>query len=310
MRLRTVRTTALLALAAAVLAAPAASAGKRTSSSVLTASGGLLTYVNDFVATIPGRDSGGYDVPTAAQVATFTGAVDKVLAGDLNGAASTLEPLKYTVVRFTDTVTGRTAVLLRERKVDGRYLHGWGLYAFGPAGSSVVVEVAHPVADANTEDVGVQAFREADAAALLVAGAHRYANGDGADAEADVAHRTDSVFDAVHRRLVHADLRVLQPHGFGEATHELVGHEVVVSNGGAPTVTTGSAWSALSAAGFVSCLYDGAQQCWQLGATRNVQGAQTRTAGGEFVHVESYTPIRTDSTRRDLLATTVAGVLQ
>ncbi len=301
-----------VALTAVLVTPTAATAGKppKTSAGVKTASGELQSYVDDFVAEIPGRDSGGYDVPTTTEVQTFTKAVDQVLANDLSGAAVNLDPLKYDVVKYTDTATNRVVVLLRERKVDGRYPHAWGLYGFGRASSPLVVEVPHPVADAETENVGVQAFRHADARALFVAGAHRYANGTGDSAEADMAHRTESVFDAVHRRLLTAGVRVMQPHGFGETTHDAVGHDVVVSNGAVPTATTTAVATALTAAGYSTCLYDGDSLCWQLGATNNVQGTSTREAAGEFAHVESYTPIRTDTARRDLLARTVAGVLQ
>ena len=51
--------------------------------------------------------------------------------------------------------------------------------------AALLVEVTHPVHDVNTPQVGVQAFREGRAAALLVAGTHRYANRDGSS---DVAH--------------------------------------------------------------------------------------------------------------------------
>ena len=305
------RSTLTLALAALVVAAPAAHAGKKPApvTTVKTASGDLQTYVDEFVAGIPGRDSGGYDAPTSTERQTFMSAVESVLSQNLQQAATTLDPLRYDVVRYTDTATGREAVLLRERKVDGKYPNAWGLYAFANNASGLIVEVPHPVADVNTEDVGVQAFRAADARAVLLAGAHRYANG--ADpAPADMAHNTDSVFDAVHRRLLASGVRVLQPHGFGEHTRSLVGHDVVVSDGSSETSSVVVAVaSALTGEGFSTCLYDGAL-CWQLGATTNVQGTSTRAAGAHFAHVESYTAIRTDSAQRDKMARTVAGVLK
>ncbi len=301
-------TALALSLSALLVLAPAAVAGKKTTGpTVKIASGGLQTYVDEFVAGIPGKDSNGYDLPTTTEVAAFTGAVDAVLGNDLQRAADALDSLHYDVVRYTDTVTGRESVLLRERKVDRRYPHAWGLYVFARNASGLVVEVPHPVADMNTENIGVQSFRAADAAGLLVAGAHRYANPEN---EADMAHRTDSVFDAVHRRLLTTGGRVLQPHGFGEATREAVGHDVVVSDGTAtpPPIVIETA-AALTGQGFLTCLYTGTV-CWELAATKNVQGASTREFGAHFAHVESYTAIRTDSALRDRLAHTVAGVLK
>ncbi len=46
-----------------------------------------------------------------------------------------------------------------------------------------------------------------------------------------------------------------------------------------------------------SCLYRSAG-CRQLGGTQNVQGDDTRDAGGEFVHVELALALRTDPAAR------------
>jgi hypothetical protein len=68
------------------------------------------------------------------------------------------------------------------------------MYIFSPgATSDTTIEVAHPVADWNTEDMSAEVFRVANAEDLFVAGAHRDAN---ADESADVAHASKSVFHA------------------------------------------------------------------------------------------------------------------
>lgn len=320
-RTRLVGALAGLLLLGAPLASTSVAASDELTARTLvkTASGNLETYVDNFVAGFPGVNSYGYVAPTSTERATFTRGVDQVLLGDYPSAASTLDPLKYDVVRYTDTAVypNRTVTLLRERRVDGKYTHGWGLYAFGRSGSRVVVEVPHPRADLYTEKVGVLAFRRADAKALYVAGTHRYANGEQgplddmghADAPADMAHVTDSIFHAVHNRLLASNLRVFQPHGFGnEGYADADYHEVVVSAGATPTAFT---YDVAAATGrhFRTCVSTGPSVCYFF-ASHNEQGKTTRAAGGEFIHVEAYRPIRDDATLRTTLAHSVADVLE
>lgn len=270
-----------------------------------SASGDLQAYVNAFVAKNPGRNSGTYDVPSFGERAAMADAWRALVAGDLQAAANIAGPLGYSVVRYTDSATGRVARILVERNTaGGTWVHGWGLYAWSAApGSPLLVEVAHPIADVDTEDIGVVAFRRAGARALFVAGAHRDANADGS---ADVAHRADTVFDAVHDASLASGLRVLQPHGFADST---LPNEAVVSRGDAPTPVTRGVEAALDSALFDACLYDGST-CSELGATTNVQGGSARAGGAEFVHVEVARRVRADATRRDHLATVVADSLR
>lgn len=270
-----------------------------------SASGDLQAYVNAFVAKNPGRDSGKYDVPSFAERAAMADAWRAVVAGDLQAAANIAGPLGYSVVRYTDSATGRVARILVERNTaGGTWVHGWGLYAWSAASAApVLVQVAHPVADVDTEDIGVVAFRRAGARALFVAGAHRDANADGS---ADVAHRADTVFDTVHDASLGSGIRVLQPHGFADST---LPNDAVVSRGDAPSQLTHSVEAALDAALFDACLYDGTA-CSELGATTNVQGASARAGGAEFVHVEVARRVRADVARRDHLAVVVADSLR
>lgn len=271
----------------------------------ISAAGDLQAYVDVYVARNPGRDSGTYDVPSVAERAAIADAWRAMVAGDLQAAATIVGPLGYGVVRYTDSATGRVARMLAEQNTaGGTWVHGWGLYAWSAAsGAPLLVQVAHPVADVDTEDIGVVAFRRADAQALFVAGAHRYANADGS---ADVAHRTDTVFDAVHDASLASGLRVLQPHGFADST---LPNDAVVSRGAAPSSLTQRVETALDSALFDACLYDGTA-CSELGATTNVQGASARESGAEFVHVEVARRVRADVARRDQMATVVADSLR
>lgn len=269
-----------------------------------TGHGDLRRLVLDFAAQVPAANSEGYAGPSRDQRATFLLALAAARAGDLDAAADRLRPLGRQLVRYVDAGTGRTAVLLADPPGGGG--RGWGLYAVVPGSpSAVVVQVPHPVADRHTEEVGVDMFRSADASALLVAGANRDADRDGA---ADVAHNEDSIFEAVSAALVVRGSRVVQPHGFSETGHPTYG-DAVVSAGVAPASSLVRAVAdALVAAGFRTCLYDG-RTCRSLAATRNVQGRSTRAAGGEFVHLEIADAVRADDGRRRQLAETVAAVL-
>ena len=270
---------------------------------VLVEAGDLRATVEDLAATMPGRDSGGYDVPTSSERSAMAAAWDAVEAGDLGRAASLVNPLAYDVVRYTDTVTGRTSVVLRERRnADGSWPHAWGLYVrTSGSRSRLVVEAPHPKADVNSESMALDAFRSRNAVALMVAGAHRDANPDGS---ADVAHRTDSVFEVVHRAALTPSSRVYSAHGFADAT--LPGIEAVVSRGASPSGATVKVSDAVAAAGFARCLYDGTR-CKDLAGTTNVQGQSTRSAGADFVHVEVNRTVRDDPARRRRLAETVAA---
>jgi hypothetical protein len=234
-------------------------------------------------------------------------AFNAIEAGKLSRAASLAGPLKYDVVRYEDTSTGRMYVMLSERQnADGSWPHAWGMYIFSPeATSDTTIEVAHPVADWNTEDVGAEVFREANAEDLFVAGAHRDAN---ADESADVAHASKSVFQAIHKAAIEPATKVFQPHGFSQADHPDYGEAVVSAGTAPPTQLAQNVHSDLRNAGFDARLYDGVSYS-DLGATTNVQGISTRAIGADFVHVEAIKPIRDDDTRRSLFSKTVAGAL-
>jgi hypothetical protein len=170
------------------------------------------------------------------------------------------------------------------------------------------VEVAHPVADWNTEDVGVETFREANAEDLFIAGAHRAANSNGS---ADVAHAQTSVFQGIHDAAIEPPTNVFQPHGFDKAKHPNCGEAVVSAGRTPPTQLAREVHSALRNAGFDALLYNG-RVCPALGATTNVQGKSTRAIGADFLHVESIKDIRDDMPpgTRLRFSSTIAGKIR
>jgi hypothetical protein len=273
----------------------------------------LEDLVVDFVDTIPGRDSEGMTLPTDEEARRFIQGVRAARDGDPGRAAELVDPLAYDVRTVVDSVTRRRLYVFEERRSDaGDWPHGWGMYVIAAEPSRpLVVEVSHPVYDINTPQVGVAAFRHGDAFGLLVAGTHRYANADGSS---DVAHDDRTMFAEVNRALVRRAQTVLQPHGFDEggsarSTGDTGEADVVVSAGteSSPPVVD-AVTDALRGRGFTVCEYNG-DQCTDLGATRNVEGAWCREAGATFVHLELDREIRDDPSKRDLAARTVVDTL-
>jgi hypothetical protein len=268
------------------------------------ASGDLLTRVDELVRSMPGPDSNSYDPPTRDEASALARAFDAMREGDLDEAAGLAASLGFTVQPFTDTATGHRLLIMAERRpADGSSPHGWGLFAWSPASTShLVVEVAHPLDDIDTPPVGVQTFRLANAQALLVAGASRFA---GVEGTADAAHAPGTPFDAVHRALLARGVVVFQPHGFESDQHPDYGDIVVSSGVFPPEPLARSVASALAHDRFTVCLYDG-EHCSALGGTTNVQGASVREAGGHFLHIEMAASVRASPRLRNEVARAVA----
>lgn len=271
--------------------------------------GSLPALVERFADDIPGPDSGGYEVPAAGDAAAIAQAMKAIQEGRIEDAADLAAPLGYEVVRFEEVPTGRHLILLAEhRESSNEDSRGWGLFVYSPAAASTaLIEVPHPVADLASEDVGVRTFLAADAQALLIAGANREADDGG---QADVAHRADSVFEAVHRELLGTVPTVLQVHGFDSAAHTRSFGDAVVSSGTAHLTSVADTLAGdLESAGWTVCRYDG-KHCRGLGGTTNVQGDSTRALSAEFLHVELGLEPRRDSVTRARVATAIARVLR
>ncbi len=274
---------------------------------IQTASGDLQSIVNDLVRTMPRQGAGGYQTPTAGQESAMASAFTLITQGHLQDAARVAAPLDYSVVLFTDTPTGRHLVLLEEnQKPDGSWPHAWGLYVYSPDTTSpLVVEVAHPFDDIDTPMVGMDIFRAADARALLVAGASRFAVEGGVP---DVAHDQYTVFEGINEAVLAAGGSVVvEPHGFENYTGRAYG-DVVVSSGSAPPSNLASQLTAaLEQAGFRVCLYDGTR-CSALAGTTNVQGQFARSVGKQFLQVEISYAVRSDPVRSDAMAQAIARI--
>jgi hypothetical protein len=268
----------------------------------------LERLVVDFVEAVPGRGSEAMELPTESESSRFIEAVRAARSGWPARADELVDPLNYRVRTVRDSATGRTVYLFEERRVgDGSWPHGWGMYVVAPrAVRPVVVEVPHPVFDVGTARIGVAAFRRAGAAALLVAGTHRYANRDGSS---DAAQEDRTMFARVNRALVSRGDVVLQPHGFDSGSHDgdsdISKADAVVSGGESPpSALIQDVASGLRSIGLEVCVYE-ENNCAALGGTRNVQGIWCRAVGASFLHLELSRAVRDDRERWVQVVTSV-----
>ena len=237
-----------------------------------------------------------YELPPPATAAALAGAVLDLQQGRREQARRTAEEHGYEVV----ALAGESLALAPARLPDER---GWGLYVVLPDGLDLAVEVPHPQADLDTEHVGAELTSALGARYLLVAGADRGA----ADGAADVAHRDDAVFSAVHRVLAEQQVPALQLHGF--AATSLPGTDLVISPGAAPLSPLAEQVAARGAAtGLEVCrAWDG--PCGRLEGRNNVQGRASAATGAAFVHVEAVRDLRRDA-ERGVLVRLLADAVQ
>jgi hypothetical protein len=200
------------------------------------------------------------------------------------------EKLGFSVREGVDSETGRPYTIAANEPGTQR---AWGMYLIDrSAPPSLVIEVPHPAFDLRTELFGLDYFRQVPGAVLLIAGAHRKADG----SRADVAHEADSVFHVVATTLAGRGLAQVQLHGFDDQNMPDV--DVVLSSGA--TVAGDPAQRAadrLDAGGFSVCRA-WAASCGALEGTTNVQGKAAAADGTVFLHVEMSRTVRESDTRR------------
>jgi hypothetical protein len=277
-----------------VLGLPSASAAR----SYLEESGDLQSLVVAYKATLPGRDSNAYTEPSEDEAQLVAQVVRLAVDGRLDEASALLDPFGYELIVFSDIPTAGSHLLFRERTPCGRC---WGLYALNLSATprNVTVAVPHPLFDLFTPELGIEAYVRLDAQEFLMAGAHRFANGEGS-LVSDMARNPRSLFQRLHQELTDGETHVLQYHGFALRNHP--GYpSVVLSNGGPqPHAELFQLRSALEARGETAGIYDG--ENWrEFGATVNPQGQHTRSIGGRFYHLEHEFAIRNDPSRRSAM---------
>lgn len=266
------------------------------------------------------RDSDAFRVPTDGQLRAWQFITKSIFEGRRDDAQRMIEQLSfpYEISAFQDSVSKREYIVLEEKVP---LQAGWGLYVFDTAtANDLAIEVPHTVFDSNTEFQGVDAFRQTQARAFLMAGAHRRtskqespctqpksANEDSRYPVSDVAHSIKTPFHAVHEALITSRPATVAVQLHGMTERDICPNAFLST--GTSTVTTNSKrlMSCLEKSGVESGLYDGKTSC-PLIATSNAQGrfsngerndpcgtnAKTSPDPGSFIHIEQEPKLRKD----------------
>ncbi|MFD7444675.1 hypothetical protein [Streptomyces sp. NPDC059909] len=250
-----------------------------------------------------GEDSGYRRPPRDARRAVAQG-VGLLLDGRRDQAQEQLSDVDFEIRTVTDSATGRRYAEIADRTEDAPSPRGWGrVYVDLDTPARWSVQVPHPVADQHTERLGVSVLRGSRGGVMVIAGAHRRA---GREDVADVAHRTDSVFDAVCDELAERGLPGVQLHGF--ADESAPDHDVIASTGnGELARPEGRALAdALRTRDFDVCRA-WARSCPLEGKT-NVQGRKAAEEGVPFLHIEFSNAVRTSRAQAARAAEAVGAV--
>ena len=232
--------------------------------------------------------------PTKAERADFNRLVSLIVSNELADTTLLVGQNNYTLNYYVDRGDDEAmSYLLREKRPIEK---GWGLYAIRlNSSSNIIVEAPHPLFDRRTPSVALDIYRALDARALLIAGAHRNANGTGT---ADAAHDKNTIFHTVHETLskdiaaTSGDVVVLQIHGFHTSKHD--GYPAVVIGFGreiqpAESLLAQELEAALVERGVNVGLCTG--DVWlDLCGAKNVQAAAM--GGGAFLHIEMDEELR------------------
>ena len=254
----------------------------------------VTDFVRQLKPTAPYRD------PVAEERQRTEDAVALLLDGPegLDQANDLLTSVGYAAQVDTDPETGRSYAMFTTEAGGDR---AWGMLLVDLSHRpELAIEVPHPNSDLHTEDIGLRLFRAVPGSVLLIAGAHRRA----ADDRADAAHNPDGLFQVIAAEFARHDLNQIQLHGF--ADRSLPGEDVVVSNGqrrgSAPLRRVANA---LEDAGFVTCRA-WSTRCGQLEGTTNTQAEDARRQGSVFIHLEITWAVRRDADRRAALVAALA----
>ncbi|MFI7011203.1 hypothetical protein [Streptomyces sp. NPDC050145] len=265
----------------------------------------LLDRVTDWTARF-GPDTG-YRPPTRRDRTALAHAVGLLLDGRRGQAEKALSDEDFTLRTVVDAAHGKRYTEIADRSDEGPAPRGWGrLYVADdgtPKNRRWTVQVPHPVADRDTERVGVGVLRGTPGGILLIAGAHRKA---GVGDAADVAHRRDTVFDAIVDELAGRSLPAVQVHGFADSSAP---DEDVIASTGSGSIARPEGRrlaDALRHEGFSVCRA-WTRSCPLEGRT-NVQGRGASADGVPFLHVELSNRIRTDEGRTARAVTALGRV--
>lgn len=258
--------------------------------------GRILAYTARFTA------DGDYTPPDRGERERLAAGVGHLLAGDTEDAKRLLAKVGLGVTRLTDTASGRRYDEIAAVR-SGAAEHWGRLYLNADSALRWNVQVPHPVADQDTELLGVRLLEDTPGGALVLAGAHRKAGRGGA---ADVAHREDSAFHTMIVELQKHGVPGLQVHGFAQTSRRP--YEAVVSTGAARSVLveTSALADRMAAHGLRVC------RAWSarcpVEGTTNVQGRAAQRQHAVFVHVELAPRARGHGRDADAAAAALSGL--
>jgi hypothetical protein len=285
---------------AASAAAPAASFETEAVPSV-----NLRSMMDTITRGMIADSTNDYHRPWSVAMSRFRHAVDSVHAGKVAAADALLDDFWYDVYRIRESTTGDTLVVFRERlDTNDTVRLGWGTYIYNPRPQQRVdIHVNHPISDLNTEDIGIELYRDGRYRWFLVAGAERDANA--TFMEADVAHTSSTIFHQVAFKTRAANVRALSVHGFNIAKHDSLpdNTDQVISHGIDPdTIGYSAAFrdlrGRLVTGGWDAGLYEDTPGFFHdLGGTENIQGQSWNLlARDRWMHLEIEREVRTNST--------------
>jgi len=263
--------------------------------------GDVVRLIEQIRNAMPGQGSNGFVVPTNEELGAFATIIGDLKGGTFADIQARLAPYGYTLFRFINSSTSDTLYVLQENSPIQR---GWGTYIYNPAGTSrCAIEAPHPIWDTRSWNLAIQTFLRLHARWFQMAGTHRYAN---SDESSDVAHHTQTVFHVVHQTI--GAPWALQIHGFGKSDPSYSGYPDIVISAGHfyPPDELYTLKASFESKGFLTGVFSLSTRntLGKLGATTNVQGQWSKSAGKSFIHIESDTPIRTqvDKTERAIQA--------
>lgn len=293
------------------------------------------TFPDRRIARFADQNPADFLVASDPELADWQAVFALAMNGQWEEAFGDGDLLGYEVVEFLDTVSGETFHLLRERFVPGEVgFTGRGVFAFfegADVQSDLVIEIPHPIFDADTLEEGALALVEVRPRVLAIAGTHRNNaltlttcdgtfSGGAKYRISDVAHHPGNFFHASHRWL-ESNLpgsRSVQLHGFccpGVFPYDALTDDCVISTGiDAPTSPTNFAQIWRDRIDGQMFLADGVDQTTAavfgddaavLGATTNLQGrisngvapgaecdTEAVSVSGRFFHIEQDPDVR------------------
>jgi len=292
-------------------------------------SGDFLVLVDELKDLTFAKDSGLYVGPEADDLSAFANLAAAVRDGDVTTAETLATNLDYELFQFTDDSSSQVYLGLREELDGGVPTRGWGSFFFNRGNTTrpTLVEAPHPRFDTNSPEIAARAFIAANADGLLMAGAHRNANG--LDT-ADVAHLEESIFQTVHEVWIGpgAERDAWSIHGFDLDNHGQFPDDtdVVLSSGdGGVSQLVLAMHDEFEADSFVSYAFNTLAEddplnvqvngnepgstFSSLGGTTNEQGQYTRGFGGNFLHIEMGQSIRFDAGNRVLAGAAIGDAI-